>query len=664
MASIQEIIQAQQRWSANVTQNNIGPVTNTGNNVNISPDDIQDLLNRGEKRLAALLQQVMNITNTTMAGLANNSQRRENSRSALNSLQSSVSSLLTRDSSGRLGLSAARNTQEARTQLDHVSNIATQISSLKSIYAPQGRNTANVNVNLLSEYDQLINRLKSTKQEIDSQRKSFDQNSPIPEAMLLGLQSLEERMKSATRASNDFRTSLQHIFEGNLADNMLADTQAYENLNTVAQNVSQEINNILGFLKTTDVPDSADAISGQLGYLSDATDQINKLKDEANKAMAHMTGTSLGNIVKFHSAIFDQAANIGNTINLLNGQIQQLRAQGASESEIKALEQQRDQEIRRLNDANRSMSQMLTEGISARLKQISLDIDNGVNTALSQFARGQGLGSKFSNAFNNSGQTAANLWQSFSADEQMNRRFSVFGHGFGPRGANIGTIKDDLSFISQAQFENGHVSIIMSNFDSAVEKERSGDSFGARKLKDQATTQYKASVETVLKMNERFKAAWDKWDSLSKAEQERWGGQETARQIAQMGDELKTASLALRQAKDAYNIELDATTTKQLNSIAKDAKKFKEINEEVNKTEKSSIDALSKIKGFASHVSSTIRSAISTSRGLLDKFGNLGSALMGPFDTIFKALDYHKEQGRARYAAMGVDASIGYDNLG
>lgn len=620
-------------------------------------------------------QMMQNIQQAIIAGIKS-MERTNNKEVSMDDVRESFNNLINNITTLTKNLGSSDNPFVRFTTATSVTGFDEQLGSFKQIADNlKDINSKNYKGNSAkdathTEVQNVQNSIETTIRNIEGAKKEFQNANSIPQQLSMDFKLLEDQIQMTSSSAQEFRSVLQNLFDSSLfrTDNISA--KVYEDISKQASSASEAVQQLHGYLQTAERAQTAADASALSKNTRAALDELTKLQRLANGIGANFSNNSLGTITSVYSQIdsITSSFDIGQT--MVERELKQIQdANANATTEVKEAIEQAAQEIQQaradLDHKQRDIEHNLTSAFKARLDRIALNIDSGISDTLNQYARGRGLGNKYSSAVNRSGQVSADLWQSITADEQMNRRFSIFGHGFGPRGANFGTAKDDLSFISQAQFEmQNALPQLTSNFDEASRKQQQGKISEAEVFRKRGTAQFKTAVETQIKLSERAKAAMDKWQSLSKAEKERWGGKDTERQLEQLISQMQQANLALIQTQAAYDINIDNATRKQLQRLGKDANRFREIKEELGKAEFSVTEALSKISNFASGVANNIRNAAYKTRGILDKFGGLGMALMMPWDTILQSIKFHREQGQRRYAAMGVDASIGYTGLG
>ena len=603
-----------------------------------------------------LANHIQNVIKTTFDALeaADKKGRQADTKEIVQKMIEAVGNLLTEEN-GKVRFAAATTPEEQQNQVDQLNKLLAQLNELPKVLYKQGES----HDELHTQISNVVTELTESKDELNNQ---LENSIKIPKEYALELKILDDQIGATQSRSNELRKALQSLFNRSIltGDNI----KIYEDINKSAMSATEAINELQQLTKQDGQLSSIGSIEG---FVKEAQNiqqnEFTGLAQLTAQLNTQMANASLGHIQSIFSKVGSLASVLDQSYVLADGSLKRIKSEHPT-VDITQAKQQLEAAQLKAEAFQYEMANQLNSSFKRRFDKIAQEIDEGVSSALNQFARGRGLGKKYTNALQGSGEAAAKLWQSISADEKQNRWFSIRGHGFGPKGANFGTMKDDLSFISQAQFEmQNAVPQLTELFDKAQEAESEGRSTEAKTLKAQGNLHFRTAVDTQVKLSERAKAAMEKWRSLSKAEQERWGGKETEKTLEQLISQMQQANLALIQTQAAYNIDVDSATRKKLDALGKDARQFKKMQDNINKAEETSKNALSRIKGFASGVASSIRNAAYKTKGILDKFGGLGMALMGPIDTALQAIKYHREQGQQRYAAMGVDASIGYTNL-
>lgn len=603
-----------------------------------------------------LANHIQNVIKTTFDALeaADKKGRQADTKEIVQKMTEAVGNLLTEEN-GKVRFAAATTPEEQQNQVDQLNKLLAQLNELPKVLYKQGES----HDELHTQISNVVMELTESKDELNNQ---LENSIKIPKEYALELKILDDQIGATQSRSNELRKALQSLFNRSIltGDNI----KIYEDINKSAMSAAEAINELQQLAKQDGQLSSTDSVEG---FVKEAQNiqqnEFTGLAQLTAQLNTQMANASLGHIQSIFSKVGSLASVLDQSYVLADGSLKRIKSEHPT-VDITQAKQQLEAAQLEAEAFQYEMANQLNSSFKRRFDKIAQEIDEGVSSALNQFARGRGLGKKYANTLQGSGEAAAKLWQSISADEKQNRWFSIRGHGFGPKGANFGTMKDDLSFISQAQFEmQNAVPQLTELFDKAQEAESEGRSTEAKALKTQGNLHFRTAVDTQVKLSERAKAAMEKWRSLSKAEQERWGGKETEKTLEQLISQMQQANLALIQTQAAYNIDVDSATRKKLDTLGKDARQFKKMQDNINKAEETSKNALSRIKGFASGVAFSIRNAAYKTKGILDKFGGLGMALMGPIDTVLQAIKYHREQGQQRYAAMGVDASIGYTNL-
>ena len=628
-------------------------------NPNANEQKLADIINRSADLAARGLHRANSNERTTSAVEKNEVEQQAQA------ISDAIRRLVSRDSeTQRSHIQGANSLNEYDYQIKQLNDLSEALSKIQEkVYHPN--EVDNTSDQFKSQLEESIRTIKDFSSNLTNLRTNLADSLTVPQEELLNLKVLESVLGNVTGNVNSLRGALQNTFQNAISvdSNNLKLLEQINSETITAGKALEALSGLMTQAKQWEGPDILNALQGSYTVQAETQAALNTLAGTADSMLSHMAETSLGNIADMYSSMIDMNSNLIQSYTMTGAALKKFQLENPNIDTSEAEQKQRQGEAA-AKAKQADLAFQMREGLRARLKQINDDIEAGIATSLNQMARGQNLSSNYTSNIRQAGDKAAEAWQSIAAYEKQNRWFSINGIGFGPKGTRFGTMQDDLSFISQVQFEtSGVMPQIIGKFDEAQRAYQSNKFLEGDMYKQQGTAQFKTAVEMQVKMSERARAVMDKWRTLSTKEKERWGGQETEKKIVASLEGIKNANLELIQMQSAYNIEVDSDTKKKLHSLGKDSKAFANIREELKNTEKESLISLAKIKGFASSVASSIRNFAYGTKGLLDKFG-LGSAFMGPIDTIVKALQYHSEQGKARYGAMGIDASIGYTDLG
>jgi len=551
-------------------------------------------------------------------------------------------------------------TQELGFDSDRLNIISNALNTLNNSITNIQRNT---NSHSHQEVSQSLtaskNNLQNTQNIVQENINTNNRANIEPEDITLKTKKVTEDLKLAKDAANDFRKSLFSLFNLHATEGLSNAANLFEEINKSALTANEAIER-LHHLSINDKIDSPEAVQGANESLRKARQEIENLVNRSQQVNGQIAQASMGDITNFYTKLL----NMGTGVDISTAEIKS----NLSKLNISALERQQLEQA--LNENKQQIEELLnithqefTTAFTKKIDDIVSGIDTATNKTLNQFAVGRGLSQKYISSFNQAGQASTNIWQIATGIEQTKDRFSIGSFGFGR--PNLSSIKENASVAGQMHFElQNSIREFAGLHDKAIELKQKGLHNQSQAALNNADKLFESIANIQAEFSARALRAVKKWNQLSEKEKKRLDP------TGQMDSNIKTLSRQLLNSNtsvisltQAFNIKMNSTTKRQLEQLRQDTKDIVKLDQEVKKSKDKTEFTIKQLSNFLQSAINEIRSTINSTRQVFNTFGNLGTAFLGPIESLTKIYEYYRKQGHSKYAAMGTDAYIGYSNL-
>ena len=551
------------------------------------------------------------------------------------------------------------NQQKLQINADNIGDIQ---NSFKEIATAMGHvkkevdsiNSGSLN-NLSNSMKSVIEQIPTMNQDMQAFVANIDKFKDSQQQLSLSMGLLTDNFKSVGAVSKELEQVLKGVFE--LTQSNGGNTQVFDSMNTSISTVKDTMEALQNAMNSGKIS-TPEGVGGATEEIQRIKQEVNKLKGDVTSSVAQMAGTSIGDISKFYGNIATMSDDTARMTKALESTIKNMH--GVSEDAKREMMAEVEQLRSQSEDMSTDVSILLNNTISKRLQRINDAIDAGESSILNQMSNGYGLSSQYTRGLTQTGNAARKVWQQSAAMEQLTPKYKILGMEFGQ--LDMSDIKKNSSALAQMQYEYQQGRSDVDRLFATAKREEAKGNYAARDdaLK-QAKDRFQSLVELQERMNQRAHSLGERWSLMSEKDKARLGkeGKEIEKNIKSIVSSTRKNNVHLLGMKEAYQIDVP---DKKLKNIQKQTKELGKLSEAVEDTGKKSDSAFKKILDNSNSVIESITSALSGFKRFIGGFG-IGSLLLGPLDTMIKANDYHREQGRDRYQSMGIDAYVGVTDL-